>query len=207
MAVFGAVFIDKLIIEPLNSVHYRRIARLFYIFGNCLTTLFIPSMPLTSTENPCYFPHVNSFPLNNSITPFRYLRPMDPSDTLYVTFLAETTDPRHTRIVVKFVEQYGSEVHQLRADASLAPKLLYHGPLDSSTGAPSYGGLRMVVTEEVEGINAFDLYRDQEAPKPFLDSVREAVKVLHEHGFVFGDLRRQNIMVTPNGQVKLIDFD
>ncbi|PBK82074.1 hypothetical protein ARMGADRAFT_1090628 [Armillaria gallica] len=26
MAVFGAVFINKLIIEPLNSVHYRRIA-------------------------------------------------------------------------------------------------------------------------------------------------------------------------------------
>ncbi|PBK70738.1 hypothetical protein ARMSODRAFT_90940 [Armillaria solidipes] len=50
MAVFGEVFTDKLIIEPLtdlirvvnlrlNSPHYRRISRLFHVFGNCLTSL------------------------------------------------------------------------------------------------------------------------------------------------------------------------
>ncbi|KAK0443808.1 hypothetical protein EV421DRAFT_1735533 [Armillaria borealis] len=93
--------------------------------------------------------------------------------------------------------------HRLLADAGLAPKLLYHGPLDSSTDAPSYGSLRMVVMEEAEGTNAFVLYQDREALDLFLTSVRE----LHAYGFVFGDLRRQNIMVSPGGKVKLIDFD
>ncbi|KAK0462415.1 uncharacterized protein EV420DRAFT_1628054 [Desarmillaria tabescens] len=225
MAVFGAVFTDKLIIEPLtdlirvvnlrlNSPHYGRIARLFHVFGNCLTslakywdTLAIPSIPVSSMEHPHYFPHVNSYTLNNSTTSFRYLRPIDPQDTLCVTFLAETADPSPTHIVVKFVEQYGGEAHQLLADADLAPKLLYHGPLDSSAGAPSYGSLRMVVMEEVEGTNAFVRYQGRKAPESFVASIREAVHKLHEHGFVFGDLRRQNIMVTRDDKVKLIDFD
>ncbi|KAK0207037.1 hypothetical protein DFS33DRAFT_638382 [Desarmillaria ectypa] len=225
MAVFGAVFTDKLIIEPLtdlirvvnlrlDSPHYRRIARLFYVFGNYLTslanywdTLIIPSVPVTSMEHPRYFPHINSYISNNSTTSFRYLRPMDPQDTLCVTFLAETADPSRTRIVVKFVEQYGGEAHRLLADADLAPKLLYHGPLDSSTDAPSYGSLRMVVMEEVEGTNAFVQYQGRKAPESFVTSVREAVCRLHDHGFVFGDLRRQNIMVTQDDKVKLIDFD
>ncbi|KAK0232247.1 hypothetical protein EDD85DRAFT_970583 [Armillaria nabsnona] len=213
MAVFGAVFTDKLIIEPLtdlirvvnlrmNSPHYRRIARLFHVFGNCLTslakywdTLVVPSVPVTSMEHPRYFPHVKSYTSNNLTTSFQYLRPMDPQDTLCATFLAETTGPSRTRIVVKFVEQYGDEAHRLLADVDLAPKLLYRGPLDSSTDAPSYGSLRMVVMEEAEGTNAFVLYQDREAPDLFLTSVREAVHKLHAYGFVFGDLRRQDIMV------------
>ncbi|SJL13008.1 uncharacterized protein ARMOST_16444 [Armillaria ostoyae] len=97
--------------------------------------------------------------------------------------------------------------HRLLADAGLAPKLLYHGPLGSSTDVPSYGSLRMVVMEEAEGTNAFVLYQDREVLDLFLASVREAVRELHAYGFVFGDLRRQNIMVSPGGKVKLIDFD
>ncbi|KAK0199567.1 hypothetical protein DFS33DRAFT_1367992 [Desarmillaria ectypa] len=225
MAVFGAVFTDKFIVEPLtdlirvvnlslNSPHYRRIARLFHVFGNCLTslakywdTLVIPPVPVTSMEHPRYFPHVNSYTSNNSTTSFRYLRPIDPQDTLCVTFLAETADPSPTRIIVKFVEQYGAEAHQLLADADLAPKLLYHGVIDSSTGAPSYGSLRMVVMEEVEGTNAFARYQGRKAPQLFVDSVREAIHKLHDRGLVFGDLRHQNIMITRDDKVKLIDFD
>ncbi len=132
MAVFGAVFTDKLIIEPLtdlirvvnqrmNSPHYRRIARLFHVLGNCLTslakywdTLVVPSVPVTSMEHPRYFPHVKSYTSNNLTTSFQYLRPMDLQDTLCATFLAETTGSSRTRIVVKFVEQYGGEAQTSR---------------------------------------------------------------------------------------------
>ncbi|KAK0203313.1 hypothetical protein DFS33DRAFT_1474383 [Desarmillaria ectypa] len=225
MAVFGAVFTDKLIVEPLtdhirvvdlnlNSPHYRRIARLFHVLRTCLAsladywdTLVIPSVPVTSAIHPRYFPHVNSYTSNNSTTSFQYLRLTDPQSTLCVTFLAEIADPSRTRIVVKFVEQYGAEAHQLLADTDLAPKLLYHGPLDSSTDAPSYGSLRMVVMEEVQGTNACFLYLGRKAPESFVTSVRDAIRKMHDHGFVFGDLRHQNIMVTRDDKVKLIDFD
>ena len=37
--------------------------------------------------------------------------------------------------------------------------------------------------------------------------LRNAVKTLHDKGFVFGDLREPNILVVKEGKVLLIDFD
>ncbi|KAK0464293.1 uncharacterized protein EV420DRAFT_1302561 [Desarmillaria tabescens] len=198
IGVLGAVFTDKLIIEPLtdlirvvdlhlNSPHYRRIARLFHVFGNCLTslanywdTLVIPTIPVTSMEHPRYYPHVKGYTSNNSTT-------------------SSISPPnRSTRYPLS---------HRILANADLAPKLLYHGPIDSSADAPSYGSLCMVVMEGVEGTNAFVRYQGRKAPESFVTSVREAILKLHEHDFVFGDLRRQNIMLTRDDKVKLIDFD
>ncbi len=219
----GAVFTDKLIIEPLtdlirvvnqrmNSPHYRRIARLFHVLGNCLTslakywdTLVVPSVPVTSMEHPRYFPHVKSYTSNNLTTSFQYLRRWIFKTRSVLRF---SQKQQALPALVSLSSSWSNtEVEaQTSADVDLAPKLLYHGPLDSSTDAPSHGSLRMVVMEEVEGTNAFVLYQDREAPDLFLASVREAVRELHTYGFVFGDLRRQNIMVTPDGKVKLIDL-
>ena len=40
-----------------------------------------------------------------------------------------------------------------------------------------------------------------------LSTVRKALDLLHSHGLVFGDLHPPNVMITKDGEVKLIDFN
>jgi RIO-like serine/threonine protein kinase len=44
-------------------------------------------------------------------------------------------------------------------------------------------------------------------PPTFMGQIRCALDVLHGQGYVFGDLRGPNVMITKNEEVKLIDFD
>ena len=40
-----------------------------------------------------------------------------------------------------------------------------------------------------------------------MEEVACALKILHDKDYAFGDLRWQNMMITRNEEVKLIDFD
>lgn len=59
----------------------------------------------------------------------------------------------------------------------------------------------------VDGADAYDLYfKGSSLWDGIFNKVEQAVTVLHENDFVFGDLRLPNIMVSEK-QVHLIDFD
>ncbi|CCO31951.1 hypothetical protein BN14_06003 [Rhizoctonia solani AG-1 IB] len=111
-------------------------------------------------------------------------------------------------IVVKFPETYHSHAHGLLSDAGLAPKLLYDGT--NVSGAPGLAGRMMVVMEYVE---AKDLAAaDIGFPAPVRSSVEQAIRILHAHNIVFGDLRPPNILAVEdsNGHIvggMLVDFD
>ena len=68
----------------------------------------------------------------------------------------------------------------------------------------------MVVMEYIDGVTLAVAKKDldEETMKRVQSEVRRALKLLREHGFVFGDLRLPNIMVTKDGEVmiKLIDL-
>ena len=140
----------------------------------------------------------------------------DPTD---VTFLAKVISPSDRKLVIKFVDRYGVEAHQLLADAGMAPRLLYCGLLDgkndarevkshalSSTkcGGLYVGPMRMVVMEHFEG-RAADGEKDT-WPKDLRNKVEKAIKKLHDAGLVFGDLRGPNIMFSGE-KAAIIDFD
>jgi serine/threonine-protein kinase len=72
-------------------------------------------------------------------------------------------------------------------------------------------GTVVVVTEWVAGINLKDRIR-RVAPFPLavamdiLLACTQALGYAHESGFVHGDVRPDNIIITPDGRVKLTDF-
>ena len=62
----------------------------------------------------------------------------------------------------------------------------------------------MVVMEYIDGET---LDKAKQISPTFMDQIRRALDVLHGQGYVFGDLRGPNILITKNEEVKLINFD
>jgi serine/threonine protein kinase len=133
-----------------------------------------------------------------------------PSSTLFSATLTKNNET--IRVVVKFCISYGNQAHDCLASRSLAPKLHFCGPV--------VGGMLMVIMDEVIGKTVHEAYRGIGIPKSIIDQVERAIKELHSEGFVFGDLRRPNIMIVGSSsrkrdsegtelglEVKLIDFD
>jgi hypothetical protein len=125
-----------------------------------------------------------------------------------------------TDVIVKFYETYSAEPHRLLADAGPAPKLRHFGRIE--------GGLYIVVMDFVRwGMDAHKYFQQMVPPRMGIyarvelsDGVREdvtaAIKILHDAGFVLGDLRRPNVIVIEgelgtdgNRETRgmLVDFD
>ena len=111
-------------------------------------------------------------------------------------FLAKPEGADANAIIVKFVECYGDEVHRKLSDLAMAPKL--HAIQTAHT-------FKMVVMDFEQGAHTWD---------PFVDGVDKGKRIqlqnilgkLKEENFVHGDLRRNNLLVCSDGDVKLIDF-
>ncbi|KAH9027873.1 hypothetical protein EDB85DRAFT_2148231 [Lactarius pseudohatsudake] len=73
------------------------------------------------------------------------------------------------------------------------------------------GGVTMVIMKFIAGQNAhYHRFQDRELPPDILDDVKSAVRVLHDAGIVFGDLRRPNIVIDTTGdrdRALLVDFE
>ncbi|KAF7336569.1 hypothetical protein MSAN_02289100 [Mycena sanguinolenta] len=218
ISVLGAVFTDKCIPQRLtdfiwmgngsvfNSHACRRVARVLYSLTRSLHELrrYYTTLPQTGPSTR-FFPSPKEFQCPGSSTPvrFEYAEPLE-RDAGCVAFLCKTKEDNQS-IVVKFAESYCSEAHAHLAAKGMAPQLLYCGPIDPSPGAPSYGGLKMIVMEYLEGKTVAQV-EQHNLPGDFAVQLKKIIGVLHAGGFVFGDLRPPNIMVSKD-KVKLIDFD
>ena len=127
---------------------------------------------------------------------FDYQSPLE-TDAACKTYLA-TLKNTSTQVVVKFVETYGEEAHKAMVDVGFAPTLLYCGPIQP-------GDLHNLTMVVMEYVSMRDPAHMQGAPE--LLQLHEIINTLHAKGFVFGDLRLPNIVITDKGQVQLIDFD
>ncbi|KAG9227827.1 hypothetical protein CCMSSC00406_0008649 [Pleurotus cornucopiae] len=83
----------------------------------------------------------------------------------------------------------------------MAPKLFHCGQAQ-----PRRPGLLLIAMEYLSGTTVNGLTADQWQACKVQSNVGNIVKVLHDNGLVFGDLRTPNIMYL-NGSFKLIDFD
>ncbi|THU95311.1 hypothetical protein K435DRAFT_798248 [Dendrothele bispora CBS 962.96] len=132
-------------------------------------------------------------------------------------------------VVVKFVRgTYGEAAHRLLAAHSMAPDLLYRGPVfPYSKEEGQDEGWSMVVMSYIQGRTISSVFGCMEVSEEVYRSVKEILNVLHGSGYVHGDLRRQNIMIempvgreregegqeqgsfkTPeSGRIVLFDFD
>ncbi|KAF4586611.1 hypothetical protein EYR40_010623 [Pleurotus pulmonarius] len=187
-----------------------RVSKLFHCLARALCRLRdwyhteLPTFPLTATpSHPRFFPSITSYLGASGEVCFRYVRPLKRYNPC-VVFLAEIVQPsKHNGqlIVVKFAARYSAEAHELLALADMAPKLLHCGQT-----LPGRAGLLLIAMEYLSGVTAHCLTLEEWRFYDINSNVRKIVSVLHNKGFVFGDLRPQNLMYV-SGSFKLIDFD
>ncbi|KAK0209775.1 hypothetical protein IW262DRAFT_1281192 [Armillaria fumosa] len=212
-----------------EDAHLYRLSRIFTALRDCQQTLhtfydgikdridldLIPNKP-----HPRYFPYPDSFHefQSRTKTKFKYLDVLE-SDSTNVTFLAQTTSDDR-KLIVKFVDRYGDNAHTCLAAKKMAPGLLFCGLLngiDDVRVAASAGGItkcsglyvgpmRMVIMEYIDG-NSAQATPEGDWPLDTHEQIEKALQTLHSQGFVFGDLRRPNVMFTPDSKALLIDFD
>ncbi|TDL19319.1 hypothetical protein BD410DRAFT_727414 [Rickenella mellea] len=211
------------------------LTRVLIAFRECihdLETFYRSEVPkLRALEaghaHPRFYPFSNTFVDEaGKVFTFQYVRKLE-SDPACVTYLARIDSPQpifpdlptsatpadSCNIVVKFVNRYGTEVHEFLAKRNHAPRLRYCGPIPNSVVQErlpealkvlpppglSLGPMQMVVMDYVP--------QSKHTPADARSKVKVVLDELHSNGFVFGDLRPQNVLFDESGEVQFIDFD
>ena len=145
---------------------------------------------------PLISPHFDKFPLaNGEMARLVYKERLMKEWEDKSVFRAEATiSSVVVQVVVKFTRSYCREAHELLADASLAPALRY---------CAHERDVRMyvVVMDYVERAETWERLSPARA-----ESLRKAVRLLHEKDIVFGDLRAPNVLGLED-RIMVIDFD
>lgn len=222
--VLGAVITDGVIVQRLtnsiwvgldcvlNKSQIADVAGVFWALKMSLGKLksYYESVNLTGDQpaGSRYFPSITAYSDGNELVEFEYIGFLEDGPDC-ITLCAKTRTVPSRDIVVKFVDRYGERAHRLLADADLVPKLLYYGSPHLKDNQPSYHSISMVVMEYVDGITLAEAKRTMD--KGTIEKVRSeigrALRLLHKNGFVYGDLRPPNVMITKAVKVKLIDFN
>ncbi|KAG6377490.1 hypothetical protein JVT61DRAFT_15298 [Boletus reticuloceps] len=228
LAIMGGIIPGDCIVQrltdffwiPVHSTHddnqFLRIARIFYALREsieCLDSWYkdtvnkVPPFKLSfRVPHPRFFPSPNAYRDGDNLVRFEYQEPLE-LDVSCVTYRAKTLGDNPKDIVVKFVTSYGADAHREMALAGLAPELLYYGEINVEPGMSSYGDLRMVVMEYVDGLTLNKAWEQRKVPQSFQSDLCKAFQHLHDAGYVYGDLRQPNVMIMREGKVQLIDFD
>ncbi len=116
------------------------------------------------------------------------------------------------RVVVKFAEWYGADAHRLLEKAGYAPKLIYCGTPYAAT-FPGFSDMDMVVIEALPDEGLVERGSVVEPPcAEVCRKVRDAVRILHQHHFVHGNITWQTVASNETGNgngvdVRLLNFD
>lgn len=154
---------------------------------------------IINSDNPsppqAPYPYVTSFTSIEDSTTHKFAYLSQPSSEKLL-FIGELEMGK--RICVKFVKNYSDKVHSFCASMKVAPALIGFDRVP--------GGWHMVVME------ALDEYQDldtQTATHFVLDGIRAKIVLLHQAGYVHGDIRDTNVMVRRDGKkgFMLVDFD
>jgi eukaryotic-like serine/threonine-protein kinase len=87
---------------------------------------------------------------------------------------------------------------------------LNHPNIASIYGFEESNGARALVMELVEGVTLAECIKKGRLPVeealPIAKQIAEGLEYAHERGIIHRDLKPSNVKVTPNGQVKILDF-
>jgi hypothetical protein len=218
MCILGAVYLEQVCVQRLTDFMWlggglfedkdvRSTARVLKALQNGLRTLdtyyLALELPNTSPRSNRFFPYPNCFTLDGRRVEFDYTGMLVPNKR--ALFLGKVKDDHHQEIVIKFVTRYNAAAHRVLAEHDFAPKLLSISEVDAN-GQRFAGDLSMVVMEKAQGKTAHTVFGDGPLPPAIYKCVERAIGLLHEHAWVFGDLRTPNIMVHGD-RAQLIDFD
>lgn len=117
-------------------------------------------------------------------------------------YFAEAAEAIPKNLCIKFVRRYGKEAHQYCAKRCIAPALYGLEAL--------HGGWYMIVMEAID-LQKYSLLCDMRLQdkqrKRIRDKLLDCLRSLHNDGMVHGDIRDTNLLVGPDDDIKLIDFD
>lgn len=102
-------------------------------------------------------------------------------------------------LCVKFVRRYSKEAHLKSTSLAFAPPL---------RGFQSIGGDWFIVVMDWVGVE-YQLLDESPMKEQFFSEVKDKLALLHQAGYVHGDIRPSNIMVRKDGKPGIIflDFD
>jgi len=219
----GGVITSRIIVQRLSSYQWlvrsrilddkplHVVARLLYALKESIIDLkksyqLLKEPPSPSNRaNPRYFPFVSSF--HDAGKRVQFIYEALERGPRCVTFKAIREDSKDS-IVVKFVRSYGKEAHKWMAERGMAPRLIAFEELGSG-----HDDFNMVVMDYVCGSTLYALYPPPgELPLDVRCSIERALEILADGGFVYGDLRRPNIMLADghgpiDSLIRFVDFD
>ena len=116
------------------------------------------------------------------------------------------------KVALKFLSRQlvdGSAKSQIINEARAAARI-DHPNICTIYGLEDFEDNTLIVMQYVQGITLADLIRKGPVSRTHLfDLIRQIVSALgqaHSQGIIHRDIKPQNIMVTPSGKVKLLDF-
>lgn len=128
--------------------------------------------------------------------------PENPAPGVFIGIMEESSeDGSYTegdRVVVKFSTRYNAHAQELLARMDRAPSVYYSQRLRGAD-------FIMTIMEHVEGTMVSKW--EDELPREFYTKLKSAITLLHEAGYVFGDLRAQNVLVGHGTDPIILDFD
>ncbi|KAG6327248.1 hypothetical protein ID866_11841, partial [Astraeus odoratus] len=103
-------------------------------------------------------------------------------------------------VCIKFVHQYSADAHKECASLGYAPMLRGFEELP--------GGWFMVVMDRLP-LEEYDPFCNIRATASLIDNIRDALRKLHAKGYIHGNIRNGNILVSNSDKAKfmLVDFD
>lgn len=121
----------------INDARIWHVARMFYALRRALNALrdWYTEMQVPADLSSRLFPLATSCALPGGASfGFKYEKPLkgpDPSCATFLVRIVSSSDPEKysvdRRMVVKFVETYGKDAHELLARNDFAPELIYYG--------------------------------------------------------------------------------
>jgi len=216
----GTVFTDRLQLECLTecftlhtnaheSAMPTRVARAFGAFRIAFNKLRTHYKDLSKKDRIPHtlerdsrlaFPYPDSYFTESGEVKFTYRSRFDNGKLIFVAMTSE-----ETMILVKFTRRYSEEAHRYCAQKGVAPVLLGFRTLPA--------GWYMVVMEYLDPQTHRVLGDGDCGDKTLELEIKRVVKVLHDGGFVHGDIRNVNVM-TPRHRgaegmenALLLDFD
>ncbi|KAF8918615.1 hypothetical protein CPB85DRAFT_996170 [Mucidula mucida] len=228
LVILGAVKTQGTIVQRITSYEWLgcsriyddarvlRVSQILYALRLSVAELntyydkLTPPSVSKDCAHPLVFPAFTSFiDDHGQKTRFEYMQPLEPDSFQCVTFLARLLDGDRAgdRVVVKFVDRYSTDAHNLLAEHNLAPKLIHHQVL-----GPNYGALAMVIMDHIEGHALSELEFGEEDKTVIRETVRRALDMLNQEDLIFGDVRPPNVMLLDGEEsmeerVRFIDFD
>jgi hypothetical protein len=188
---------------PQDKMSMERLARTFAALQNIYSAIRSPPLSDQFLGHDQYqFPYIRSFKLIS-----------DPTKTVqfdYVTqlcddkLLFEVKSREGHQLLVKFTEaKYGLDAHRFLANKRFAPQVFGFEKVS--------GEWKMIVMEYMRDYTCLgELPAGIPIPGAVYDAIMNAVQILHNAGYVHGDLRRANILYRENragADIALVDFD